>query len=457
MHAIFAIILTLAMGPHSLRQWLKHWEALEPPMYNRKILVLGDSTNSKAGAAFVPYYERMLYALPSGSPILGVGLSISSGNTTPTTLNTGSNGARMTAFSTKGPDTAIPAGSTLGFVPPGYRMGDGPAIGSGLTTYANLYSTGIVNDASISPQGESWITGGNIKVGYGLVRGQVDNEWIEKVSLRSITDHGGANGLNAWSQTIIGDQTITSDSDGCIRIEALYTEPSDSRIGIRLDPAADPSPGNQAGTIGKAVTIMACWVWDVDQESNNAAYAVDSISIGGWAASNAAAKLNAASYAAYVGGMPFTPDTFVIWHGQNTGGGEWTGSAWTSALDDHYATIIEDVRAGFTAAGKPLPKIVLTVPPQMSGTYEGSRFDLLRAALATIAAENDCVVMDLWSLIGDSLDQIDAGYSHDGDHPTEAGADFVNSYFWPALEAATAESEESHGIRSFNIRDFSVR
>ena len=188
--------------------------------------------------------------------------------------------------------------------------------------------------------------------------------------------------------------------------------------------------------MGKAVAICGAWVWNETNLADEEAYSIDSLSIGGWSATDFADVHDTADYAAYMSAMPFTPDTIVIWLGQNNGGGEWTGTVWTALFETKITKIVTDIRAAYTSNGDPLPEIVLTVPPAMTGVYADSKFAPLRSTYAALATSLGARVLDLYTPPGNSLANIDAGYAHDGVHPTESGSDFVGDYFWAELATA---------------------
>lgn len=404
-------------------------------MPGKRILIIGDSTNSKEGDAFVPYYERLIRHLASGSKVACVGLSINPGQTTDVSRQNASQSARLAEWVQQNPDATLP--KTLDFTPPGFRVGDGVVNSPGLTNYAYLYATGIYDDADISPQGtENWIAGGDIRISYAVSGGRTANDWLSALKLVRLSDHGGSTSIGSWSFTNLTDETIAKTTDGLTRLDVTHTSPADHRVGLAVKPTG--TGGDQASTIGDAIFISTCWVWDATEILDPDAYALDSISIGGWAVEDWANTHDSGDYAAYLDAMPYTPDTVIIWLGQNAGAGEWTGTVWTSAFDTNMETLIADVRAGFTAAGKDQPTIVLAAPPQMVDAYVATdRMGLLRDRIETLAADNDCAFLDLWTPPGNSLINIDSGYSHSlGVHPTAAGADFVGDYFWDELNAA---------------------
>ena len=195
-------------------------------MAGRKLLIIGDSTNNKEGSSFVPYYERMLNRLLSGSVVGCAGISVSNGNATDVVSNGSSQTSRLAEWTLQEPTDSLP--KTLDFIPMGYRMGDGVVTNSpnGLTSFAPVHAIGLLDPTNISPAGDDWITGNNTMIGVGVVRGRSVNDWIDELQLRRTSNHGGSSSVNSWSSiNNLGDQQVSGASDTIIRIDLEHAAP----------------------------------------------------------------------------------------------------------------------------------------------------------------------------------------------------------------------------------------
>lgn len=410
-------------------------------MSDKSILIVGDSITSKEAGAYISLYPIMLNALPSGTPMIGLGLPISVGNSAVITKNGTGLIGRLDEWENNTPDD--PMSKTLDYTVAGHRTGDGPVkVGSGgLLSYGSLHALGIHSMSDMSPAGEDWIAGqASIKMRMNFVRGQTANDWLQYVLLRTCSDFDSSQGanVNGWAGTNIGDVEIAGATDGVTSIEVTHTEPTNYRVGIQT---RGPITGGGAASEGLALCLASAYVYDPDEVANPDAYFVDTISVGGWSAEDFAGTLSAKTYQVHFEGMPVAPGSVLIYLGQNTGNNEWNGTVWSETFVTRIETIIGHIRTGASNAGIDEPRIVLVIPQQMDGTYVGSKFDKLRDTYATIAADNGCKVMDMYEAVGGVVGTIDAGYLADAVHPSRDGAEFINSFFWDAYWEAVQEDD----------------
>lgn len=406
-------------------------------MAGRRIWRIGDSTNNKEGAeGHTPYCERVFFALPIGSVIGCVAVSIGNGNATPTTSSASAQAGKLTEWALQHGQSSLPAATPLDFIPIGYRMGDGPISNeNGLSAFSNFYSTGLRDFTSISPGGVDWISGNDTVFSMCLVGGRIANDWVDDLRVYPISNHEGSqsdSGLWA-SGASLGNFTITKAEDGITRLDVLHSNPTDSRIGIQI--RGPNVAGNEPLMQGKAIVVTDGFVWSPNNLLDPDAYCFDSSGVGAWSASDWADTHDIADYKADLEDKPFVPDVVEIWLGQNAAVGEWTGSAWTTLFETKIIKIMADIRAAFTAASLPLPQILLVVPPNMSDVHSTSRFLPMIGTYTALAAAHDAKVLDLYTPPGDSLVNINPLYGADAVHPTELGADFVNAYYWTEFNA----------------------
>jgi hypothetical protein len=98
--------------------------------------------------------------------------------------------------------------------------------------------------------------------------------------------------------------------------------------------------------------------------------------------------------------------------------------------------------------GSEPPLIVLCTPPDANSMYPSARFSAMNEALRALALRRGWAHLDVQSILGDSLIEIDPSHLGPGPHPSESGARLVTSLLYAHLDCIRTDYN-GDGIKDF--------
>lgn len=411
------------------------------------ILIIGDSTNNPEGAgSFVPYYEGLLRRLPEGVELGGFRTSASLGRTA---LNryvvvSGGTSGQMQGGGVflRSPLSAVASGP---FVPPGYRNEFRLNADGSLFSYARFVSAAFDNLDSLLTNHSGWGTGRDLVLRTRFVTGPSES-MVDEISALPLTSGplvGQAFTPGPAFETVLAGPSSTW---GIGSVDVRFLNAASGRVGVEF--RGDASNADVADEAGKSVAWCGHVLFDQTLVDAGRGLILDSIAIGGFTAKSFERTLNVDSLSMYLAQSPRPVSLVVVWLGQNSEPDEWNGSllpAWRSRIE---AIVERAVEASLEAGSAESPSVLLVTPPQMSGKEPSRRFAAFADELGALAHSRGWSHLDLFGLLGESLQQIDQGFAADNAHPSLAGSEFVADRFYQQM-ACLASDFDSDGHRNF--------
>jgi hypothetical protein len=412
------------------------------------VLIIGDSTNNPRGAGqFVPYYEGFLLELPDRIELCGFRVSGSTGQV---------GFDRYVSFA-GGQESVLVGGlvnvshhgndvTGIMVAPPGPRNQMMVRPGQSLLEAGRFASVGFTNLPGLISNAESWIQEATMVLRTSFLTSEPDGQQLGSIAVAPIFDHDGAAGLfvNQFDIGELTDVHFSTDATTLQQIDVEYDQPKSTRVGLLMRGDSDQEDEDESGK-----TLAWC-----DHVFFHKQYALqdkglylDSISVGGFTAQDHAENLDPELLDDYLQQAPREINTVFVWLGQNAKQDEWTGSlqpVWTLRIE-HIANLVLDAAAN---NGSEPPLIVLCTPPDANSMYPSARFSAMNEALRALALRRGWAHLDVQSILGDSLIEIDPSHLGPGPHPSESGARLVTSLLYAHLDCIRTDYN-GDGIKDF--------
>jgi len=412
------------------------------------ILIIGDSTNTPQGAgAFVPYYEGFLQTLPEEVELCGFRVSGSTGGISVNSYISFSGGSTSELF--EGGIGFFAPNDLVGFTghaPPGYREELRIVPGGALPSIGQFASVGLVNLSGIYPNAEQWGQGATLVLRTPFFIAS-DQTMLPSISMRLLNDHDGSAGtwVGGFDAGVGIDINFENDRFGLQMVDAVFVNPPTTRIGVRFSGDLDDDDGDEPW---KMVAWCDHILFDQNRAQLDRGVYFDSISIGGFTAKDHVLTLDPLILDDYFAAAPRPYSTILIWLGQNAGIDEWNGTllpAWGERIESIAEIAIQ---ASIDAGGQVIPVPVLVTPPLADGDFPNVRFSAMNNALAEIANRRGWGHIDLHSLVGNSLTNIDPAFDGPGPHPSQEATLYLTSLMYDQLNCLRADYT-GDGVRNF--------
>ena len=414
------------------------------------VLIIGDSTTQPTGAgSFVTYYEGLVQTRPESIQFCGFRVSGSTGNTAV-------NGyIRMVGGSTSqmvnGRSSLLTEDVKVGttpYSPPGYRNEFTVINNGSLSSAGRFIASGLVNLQGILGSADQWVENSTMVLRTPFYISS-DGSTITRFSKSSITDYDGSAGTNVgvFDRGEQIDIQLSSDRFGLQYVDSVFENPMNARFGIQFSGDLDTDDADESGK-----TLAWCHhiLFNQNLADDDRGLYLDSISIGGYTPKDHAEALDPMILDDYFAAAPRPYNTILIWLGQNSETDEWNG-----ALQPQWGQRIEAItdialQASIDSGATSIPVPILITPPLATEEeYPSFRFTAMNAVLNEIATRRGWGHIDLQSLLGASLFDIDSGFvDGHGPHPSQAGAVFFTQLMYDHFACLRADYN-GDGTRNF--------
>jgi hypothetical protein len=418
------------------------------------ILIIGDSTNNPRGAGnFVPYYEGFIQTFPSEIELCGFRVSGSTGNTG-VNIYVRFGGGSTSQMVDGGIDAQVEdvAVGVTPHAPPGFRNEFTIIEGGVLSSTGRFASIGLVNLQGIFPNADQWALNSTVVIRTPFYISS-DGSTLTSFSTTSLTDHDGSAGNSPFlfDQGKQVDVQLDNDRYGLQSIDTVFVNPSTARLGVLFSGDLDTNDGEESG---KTLAWCDHILFNQSLANQDRGVYFDSVSLGGYTAKDHAEGLDPEIFDDYFMAAPRDYSTVLIWLGQNAELDEWTGIIQPVWIERIEAIGDLAIQAAIDAGSKRVPVPVLITPPLADDDYPGVRFTAMDEALDEIANRRGWGHIDLHTLVGNSLTNIDPAFDGPGPHPSQEGAIYLTSLFYEHLDCLRAEFTGDKTRNFFDVSRF---
>lgn len=420
------------------------------------ILIVGDSTNNPEGAgSFVPYYEGLLRRLPSSVELCGFRTSATLGRTALNgyVLVSGGTSSQMQGGTVylRTPQSSVAFGP---FVPPGYRNEFRLNTGGSLLSYARFVSAAFNNLNALLTNHPGWGVGEDLTLRTRFVTGPSEL-MVDQISAVPLTSGPAVGQVFTPGQAFETVLAAPGRAWGIGSVDVRFPEVVSNRVGVEF--RGDASNNDVSEESARSVAWCGHLLFDEGRAASGRGLFLDSIAIGGFSARDFEQTLSVDSLAMYLAQSPRPVSLIIVWLGQNMEQDEWTGvlqPAWSQRIEAIAdRAIAASIQAGATEA----PAVLVVTPPQVTGESPYPPFVAVGGVLDILADRRSWSHLNMFGMLGSSLEQINAGYPADGAHPSLAGSEFVADRFYQQMACLSSDLNDD-GERNFiDILEFLAR